>query len=97
MSHEHTEFVLACRHVASRDRPILLVWRHTDGRFGLECGYEDHDGGKDYVNLCKNCVLEDLPEMNFMEQLEPGQDARRSNVENLEWEVENYSDGEDET
>ncbi len=87
MSHEHTTFDIACRHVAENERAILYVWRYSDGQFGMSCGHDDHPEISSWVTLCRACVVKKLPEFDIMEQLQPLQEAARDNPDQREWTV----------
>lgn len=70
--------VIACKHVADKARPCLLVFHHEDGDWSFTCGGEDHED--DYVFLHYHHLTDGDASIDLVSNLPLGWLAERSNI-----------------
>jgi hypothetical protein len=73
--------VIACKHIAAKTRPCLLVFHHEDGDWSFTCGGDDHDD--DYVFLHYHHLTDDDASIGDISDLPPGWLAERPDVRTL--------------
>ena len=76
-----------CRHVQDGQLPVLQVVRHHDGFWDFTCGTEEHPEIDAFVGLCGDCNMRHLKEYQMLQDLKPGEWARRESGDSREWEI----------
>ena len=77
---DHDADSLICAHAFHRDRPVVFVYRESDGFWTFTCGETDHVKKEDVVPVCHCCALAENGLTNELIDLPVDHEARWDGV-----------------